>query len=240
LILIKKYKKIIPSFRHKKNINIFDNSFFFFKSKKNTYKKNFIKKYKQLYKIKNIQVNLFKQLNIVTQSYVYNFKPIKKFVICKTYDDNNIIIPGIEFINIGKVLYDFKNININKFFFRGFISSLMYIPSTIIVSNVSNNNNNKITFAKSAGSFCKIKKIKKTKKKLILLELPSTKEISLNKNSKCYIGKNVNFKKKELIEGKFGFGFNYKKKIAVRGVAMNPVDHPNGGRTKTVKPEKSP
>jgi large subunit ribosomal protein L2 len=28
-------------------------------------------------------------------------------------------------------------------------------------------------------------------------------------------------------------------KPRVRGVAMNPVDHPNGGRTKTNQPEKS-
>lgn len=27
---------------------------------------------------------------------------------------------------------------------------------------------------------------------------------------------------------------------SVRGVAQNPVDHPNGGRTKTNKPERSP
>ena len=30
------------------------------------------------------------------------------------------------------------------------------------------------------------------------------------------------------------------KKIMVRGVAKNPVDHPNGGRTKAKQPEKSP
>jgi len=29
-------------------------------------------------------------------------------------------------------------------------------------------------------------------------------------------------------------------KSKVRGVAMNPVDHPHGGRTKTNKPEVSP
>ena len=28
--------------------------------------------------------------------------------------------------------------------------------------------------------------------------------------------------------------------IAVRGVAKNPVDHPNGGRTKAKQPELSP
>jgi large subunit ribosomal protein L2 len=28
--------------------------------------------------------------------------------------------------------------------------------------------------------------------------------------------------------------------VTVRGVAMNPIDHPHGGRTKTNKPEVSP
>ena len=54
------------------------------------------------------------------------------------------------------------------------------------------------------------------------------------------IGKNTNFRLNELIEGKCGFSFHKKKKISVRGVAMNPVDHPNGGRAKTVQPERSP
>jgi large subunit ribosomal protein L2 len=27
---------------------------------------------------------------------------------------------------------------------------------------------------------------------------------------------------------------------SVRGVAMNPVDHPHGGRTKSVSPERTP
>ena len=31
-----------------------------------------------------------------------------------------------------------------------------------------------------------------------------------------------------------------KKLLTVRGVAKNPVDHPNGGRTKAKQPELSP
>jgi large subunit ribosomal protein L2 len=31
-----------------------------------------------------------------------------------------------------------------------------------------------------------------------------------------------------------------KKIISVRGVAMNPVDHPNGGRSNTKQPLKNP
>jgi ribosomal protein L2 len=58
--------------------------------------------------------------------------------------------------------------------------------------------------------------------------------------TKIYMGKNTNFYISRLTEGKWGFSFHSHKKINVRGVAMNPVDHPNGGRAKSVQPEKSP
>ena len=46
-----------------------------------------------------------------------------------------------------------------------------------------------------------------------------------------------NYKK---VVGSAGINFFNGVNPRVRGVAMNPVDHPNGGRTKTPKPEKSP
>ena len=85
-----------------------------------------------------------------------------------------------------------------------------------------------------------MKRIKKSKKKLLPIQLPSGTFKYLTKITKSYIGKNQNFNINSLNEGKFGFSFSKTKKISVRGVAMNPVDHPNGGRTKTVQPERSP
>jgi large subunit ribosomal protein L2 len=117
---------------------------------------------------------------------------------------------------------------------------LWKLPVNSFLCNVSNSLNTKLSFAKSSGTYCKKKKIKKNKKKLILLDLPSKKEILLPKNTKVYVGKNNNFKVNELTEGKWGNSFSLKKKINVRGVAMNPVDHPNGGRAKSVQPERSP
>jgi ribosomal protein L2 len=114
------------------------------------------------------------------------------------------------------------------------------MPYNSKFSNVSNFYDNKITYAKSSGTFFKKKQIKKNKKKLIVIILPSSDEILLNKNCKGYYGENQNFRINNLVEGKFGFSLHKKKKIKVRGVAMNPVDHPNGGRAKTVQPEKSP
>jgi ribosomal protein L2 len=56
----------------------------------------------------------------------------------------------------------------------------------------------------------------------------------------CFLGHNFNFNINSQVEGKWGFSFTKFKKINVRGVAKNPVDHPNGGRTKAKQPEKSP
>jgi large subunit ribosomal protein L2 len=114
------------------------------------------------------------------------------------------------------------------------------LPVNTFCSNITNITNTKITFAKAGGTYAKIKKNKKSKKKLLLLELPSRQQLLVTKNTKVYVGQNQNFRTNELIEGKWGYGFSLKKKINVRGVAMNPVDHPNGGRTKTVQPERSP
>ena len=53
------------------------------------------------------------------------------------------------------------------------------------------------------------------------------------------LGRNSNIMHKFTVFGKAGIRRNYGSRPIVRGVARNPVDHPNGGRTKTNKPEKS-
>ena len=244
---MKKFKKIIPSFRHKTDIQIFDNSRLI--TPHHLYNKpiiinNLIKRKKKLFKPFSYSLNLVfhNNLNLLTSSYTYNMKPYKKIITCQTLTGEFYNIPGIEYINIGRVLLSQINIilHTNKFLCKGILTYLRKLPMNTICCNITNFNNNKLTFAKSSGSFCKLKKNKKNKKKLLLIELPSKQEVFFTKNTKAYVGQNQNFRVNELTEGKWGSSFSLKKKIAVRGVAMNPVDHPNGGRTKTVQPERSP
>lgn len=62
----------------------------------------------------------------------------------------------------------------------------------------------------------------------------------INNNNFVTLGRNSNifnfFQKNSNARSLYYFN----KKPKVRGVAMNPVDHPHGGRTKTNKPECSP
>ena len=46
--------------------------------------------------------------------------------------------------------------------------------------------------------------------------------------------------KKHVRNTKAGFYKNLGKKSIVRGVAMNPVDHPHGGRTKAIRYPRTP
>lgn len=242
--LIKSFKKKIPSFRHKKELFIFDHSSVFYKNKKTMKNTNFVKRKKFFYKNKSIIMNkiITRLSGLVTKKFVYQLKPYKKFILCQTINNINIYIPGIEFLTIGKILFNLKWMhekNLN-FYYKGFICYLGNVPLMSIFCNITNLSNNKITYAKAGGTYCILKKIKKSKSKLLNIILPSQHTVLLNKMTKVYIGKNTNFRISELTEGKWGFGFYKTKKIKVRGVAMNPVDHPNGGRTKTVQPEKSP
>jgi len=245
LILLKKFKKLTPSYRHRSEINIFDNyqKVLNFKilQKKN---KILIKRKKRIYNrfFYNIHNLYSKSLNLIVKNYIYNLRPYKKILFCETLEGIKYYLPGIEHVNIGKILFSYEKFKYvyKQFLIKGFISYLQQLPINTICSNINNKNNTKITFAKASGTYCKYKKNKKIKKKLLLVQLPSLIEIFLPKNTKVYVGKNQNFKKNELIEGKWGNSFSIKKNIKVRGVAMNPVDHPNGGRTKTVQPERSP
>jgi ribosomal protein L2 len=207
MILIKYLTKKIPSFRHKKLINIFDNSFIYKKDKLKYNKNlNLIKRKKQIYKSQrsiSIQKSIQK-LTLITKQIFYNFKPYKKFILCDNLTNFSVTIPGLEFLNVGKLLfyYDFFNYYKKLFFFKGIYVPLHKVPQIASFSNVSNIKNNKITFSKASGTFSKIIKSKKSKKKLISISLPSKKNIFLNKFCNVYLGKNINFRTNELVEGK--------------------------------------
>jgi large subunit ribosomal protein L2 len=96
---------------------------------------------------------------------------------------------------------------------------------------------NKNVYAKSAGTYCQI--IQKYKDS-IKLRLPSGKIVNSNINTLATLGSVSNKNYSLCILGKAGKKRYNKKRPIVRGVAMNPVDHPHGGRTNGGRPSVSP
>lgn len=157
-------------------------------------------------------------------------------------------IYGNKFIgSIVSVYYPGFKFYTNNYFFNYKLSykligqtiPIIFVPLNMYVSYIYNFNNNKSTYSKSYGSNAIRQKISK-KNKLVLVKLPSKILKFFNYNTLCIFSSNFFFKTKKLIEGSWGFSFKKKKLIKVRGVAKNPVDHPNGGRTKAKQPERSP
>lgn len=72
------------------------------------------------------------------------------------------------------------------------------------------------------------------------IELPSKKLKLLPLYVYCIFSNNKNFFYNKLVDGGWGYSQKTKKLVSVRGVAKNPVDHPQGGRTKAKQPELSP
>lgn len=185
-----------------------------------------IKKYPHI-----ITTNLtFKLFNAVLTKFLLHPNKQKMFNEFIDIFGFKIITPTINYYFAGFKFY------VNEFCYnQPFI--LEYVPYYSQICLISKNFFKKILFCKSSGAFA-IKLLFTKKNKLSLITLPSSNQKFISSNSVCILGTVFDLKTNICWKGKFK---NKKhKKIIVRGVAMNPVDHPNGGRTKAKQPEKSP
>lgn len=239
--MLQKKKLSTPTTRFASVIEIFDFSKMSILptlKRKKSLKKS--KKFFSKYSSHLVSYNFFTNFSAVTHNYLFNKKPYQLFLTAKSIYNNMVILPGIEFLNPGKKIFNcLKSLYFKKISYLGSQIYLVDLPYGLHASYISNNYNNKWTFARSSGTFITKLKAKKTVK-LVYVELPSSETYLFFKNTKCFIGKNNNFFNNKFVEGKWGYSIHRHKTIAVRGVAMNPVDHPNGGRTKAKQPEKSP
>lgn len=120
----------------------------------------------------------------------------------------------------------------------GFRVFLYMLTNNIIFFDICNVNKNSV-YTKANGTFSHIIK-SNIDLNLILILLPSGKKKYVTTDYICTLGRNNNIFKKNIVVGNAGLNRISGKSVTVRGVAMNPVDHPHGGRTKTNKPEVSP
>ena len=77
-------------------------------------------------------------------------------------------------------------------------------------------------------------------KKKCKLRLPSGLIVSIKKNSFATIGVTSNLKLNLTSVGKAGRSRLNNIRPSVRGIAMNPVDHPHGGKSNGVMPPVIP
>jgi large subunit ribosomal protein L2 len=108
----------------------------------------------------------------------------------------------------------------------GFGSKLKNFPGGSIINSILIGR--KCLYARSSGSFSQI--VEK-KGDFVKIKLPSGKVISLKDTCYAYLGKIDNGINKLTKVGKAGRNRLKGMRPHVRGVAMNPVDHPHGGKS---------
>lgn len=121
----------------------------------------------------------------------------------------------------------------------GTTTCLMLLAPLTLVFNLTSFKTTKIQYAKAAGVFCQIVEIDE-EKNLVLVELPTKLKKWMNWLSTAITGRASNALVNQEVYGKAGYRRLLGVRPTVRGVAMNPVDHPHGGRTKTSSPEVTP
>jgi len=100
------------------------------------------------------------------------------------------------------------------------------IPVGTIIHNIEMEPGKGAQIARSAGSFCQISGFESGK---VILKIPSGEMRYINADCYATIGQVGNIDLSNIVIGKAGRNRWKGRRPSVKGVAMNPVDHPHGG-----------
>lgn len=113
---------------------------------------------------------------------------------------------------------------------------LGWIKSNTIIHNIETKPFSGGKYIRSAGTYGRILFHYDNN---VLVRLPTKKKIYLSKYCMATVGRLSNLSNFLLKKSKAGLNRIYNNRPRVNGEAMNPIDHPNGGRTRNGKPPKN-
>ncbi len=244
-MFIKRYKPLNPSLRFrvnidKKSLNIQKFKRLFYHKKNNSGRNNFGQisvrhKGGALFNSKRI-VDFYRLLTL--DGFFISYDVDKKYtchLALVKYSNgiiNYILAPhNLEKNQLIKTTFD---TDLNKI---GITKPLGWIKNGLNIFNLELNPKLGGTYIRSGGSFGKV--LSKFKGK-VLIRLPSKKKLYFSRYCLATIGRSSNTLNFLKVFGKAGISRKYNIRPSVRGETMNPIDHPNGGRTRGGKPRKNP
>lgn len=122
---------------------------------------------------------------------------------------------------------------------NGFFLKLSIFKAGDSICNIFFHTHARTFYVRAAGVFAKV--LYKTQcGNFLMIELPSGLKKRVSTRCMGVLGRLSNLQHNREVVGSAGFSFLLGRRPSVRGIAMNPVDHPHGGRTNTNKPEVSP
>ena len=147
---------------------------------------------------------------------------------------NFFFLPAVSGVFVGSIVSNaLKFIDLKL----GFRSSLSTIPVGAFINNVCLTEARYPQYSLAAGTFCQL--LQRTQKHSFI-RLPSSQIILVSSSSFALVGSLSNGLNSSVVLGKAGRNRYMGCRSKVRGIAMNPVDHPHGGRTNGGIPSVSP
>ena len=194
-----------------------------------------------LKKNKLIKINYnmrYLKLGFITS---FHFIPFKNKLLSLIYFSNGIFSYFLSTEKHHLFFFTTSNFSkkLEKFKIKNHSSMLFQIKKLSFVSCLELIPGKKIQYVKSSGTKSRIIKFD-YENHSVLVQLPSTIKKIFSFYSFVMLGKLALWENLNYLNGKAGYWRSFGVKSLVRGVAMNPVDHPHGGRTKAVKYQRTP
>jgi large subunit ribosomal protein L2 len=159
-------------------------------------------------------------------SFIFLNFDLKKKVFFQTLATNSIY-PG----SFSLCKSDFLELKL------GYRTQIKNVPTGSLIHTLSLSERTRGQYIRSAGTFGQI--IQKDEKKA-KVRLPSNNIIDVSVESYVTLGVLSNLQHNLTYLGKAGRNRLMGRRPIVRGIAMNPVDHPHGGRTNGGRPSVTP
>lgn len=194
-----------------------------------------------LSRYKTIKINYHFRYNKLGFISSFQIIPFKNKLVTLMYFANGAISYFLS--SESHTIFSYSLLNsykkIKKFSFKPFFLTIRQIKKLSLVSTIELSPGKGAQYARANGTSCKLFHFDK-KTNTILVRLPSGIKKLFSSYSFATLGKVTFFEFRKCDNTKSGYWRSFGIKSSVRGVAMNPVDHPHGGRTKSIKHPLTP
>lgn len=171
----------------------------------------------------------------------FTFIPFKNKTLSLVFFNNGAISYYLT-TNV-HILFSFigpiKHKKLKKFKIKSLFLMLFQIKKLSFISCIELLPGRGAQYSRSPGTKSRIIKFDKNSHS-VLVQLPSKIKKIFSFYSFTLLDAIALAMHKKCFNTKFGYWRSFGKKPIVRGVAMNPVDHPNGGTTKSLRYPKTP
>lgn len=227
-LIFKKHKKLTLKIKNKsgrsKNGNII-----------------FRTKTSNLIKIKKIHINYSLNYRQVGTIAAFSFIPFKNKLTTLVYFCNGFVTYFLanNYQKLFSFFYNKVEKKIRKFSIKSSHFFIFQLKKLSFVSYLEIFPGKGAQYVRSSGTKGKLMSFDSPTHSCII-KLPSGIKKIFSQYSFVFLGSLAMSLHKRRLNGKAGFWRTYGKKPIVRGVAMNAVDHPHGGRTKSIKTPLTP